>query len=144
MADEEKVEGEAAAAADAFTLKVDPPADPVNSAKTNGSLVRFVGRNRIQDGFLHALEYFLFPPLGVYNLIVARMARASWNDTFYDLFCIGNRPEGTGELVTAVVSRAVRCVSALFCRNAPHSSTHSQTPQQPREAEKTTSTPSPL
>ena len=88
----------------ATSAKVDPPLDPRNSTKTNGVLVRFVGRNRIQDGLLHALEWFLFPPIGVYNLCVARLARTSWNDTFYDLFCLGNRPKGSGEVLTVIVS----------------------------------------
>lgn len=60
--------------------------------RSNGPIVRFIGRNRITDGYMFRTLLVLMPYVVVYQLIFGRRARKSWNDTFFQFFRIGVPP----------------------------------------------------
>mmetsp|Transcript_34082 Transcript_34082/g.95853 ORF Transcript_34082/g.95853 Transcript_34082/m.95853 type:complete len:317 (+) Transcript_34082:100-1050(+) len=62
------------------------------SKKSQGFLIRCVGRNRITDGWLETLISVLCPPLFLYNVCRARWVRDSWREVLFQLFSVGSDP----------------------------------------------------
>lgn len=89
------------------------PDDIVKSSQTNGPLVRFVGRNKVRDGFLNQFVCVLLPILVVIDLIYARMARKSWNDVWFQFFGYGTPPSLPCYLEQPMAVRKLRfvCIS---------------------------------
>lgn len=54
--------------------------------KTNGMLVRFIGRYGIPDSALHTLAFVVTAPLQLFNLLAARYYRGSWQNVMYATF----------------------------------------------------------
>jgi len=66
-----------------------------DSPSSNGALVRFVGRKRIQDGHLIngiTCVKAVLTPLLLRDLVSARRARDSWAECVFQLFSLGSVP----------------------------------------------------
>eukprot|EP00927_Polykrikos_kofoidii_P045484 TRINITY_DN3949_c0_g1_i2.p1 TRINITY_DN3949_c0_g1~~TRINITY_DN3949_c0_g1_i2.p1 ORF type:complete len:361 (-),score=31.75 TRINITY_DN3949_c0_g1_i2:62-1144(-) len=68
------------------------PLSEGKSPRTNGFLVRFVGRRRILDSTLHTVSSVVAWPCFLCQLVRARYSRESWKETCFQLFSVGSTP----------------------------------------------------
>mmetsp|Transcript_22194 Transcript_22194/g.37592 ORF Transcript_22194/g.37592 Transcript_22194/m.37592 type:complete len:301 (-) Transcript_22194:286-1188(-) len=74
------------------TIYTEGDEPPTSSPLTNGPIVRFVGRNRIEDGCLNLALSIAVPPLTPIQCVYARFHRESWSEVLFQLFGFGSVP----------------------------------------------------
>ena len=93
----------------------------MSSPYSNGRIVRFIGRNRVQDGFILSIVSLIFPVFPLIQLLIYKIStKKSWMDAVFQLFNIGSLKSSPSLLQRIPLHRKLRivCISDTHMRHA--------------------------